>query len=1228
MPYHSARPFLLSPAFILLALSVQAQTYIFGRADFAVGNFPTSVAPGDFNGDGLTDLIVTNSGDNTVSVLLGKTDGTFAPQVISTTGPEPIAVVTGDFNGDGNLDIAVANGNCTPGKFGPLCSSSTVSILLGNGDGTFQPHIDYGVGTLPSSLLVADFNGDGKLDLAVTNAVDGTVSILLGNGDGTFQPQVVYATAGASNWQSVVVGDFNGDGKPDLAVSCVSVVSVLLGNGDGTFRTHIDSGAGGISLAAGDFNHDGKLDLAVSGTVTGLGSVLLGNGDGTFILTNQYPGGASVSVNDLNGDGKLDLVVAEVGNQNFSISVMLGNGDGTFQNAVQYGTAYFPFGVVLADLNGDGRLDLAVADSGCTIVTLVMNPCTGQQNPPGAISVLLGFGDGTFVGKTDYGVGGGPLAITTADFNNDGHPDLVTANQGADSVSVLLGNGNGTFQPQVTYPVGLLPLSVATGDFRNSGNLDLVTANETCPNTLPCNPGTASVLLGNGNGTFQPHVDYGVGLVPYSLAVGDFRGNGKLDLAVANNGSASVSILLGNGDGTFQPQVGYLTASYPSQIATGDFNQDGKLDLAITASGAGGVVSILLGNGDGTFRSHIDYPGGSFAIATGDFNGDGKLDLATGGNQSVSILLGNGDGTFQAPVTYQLMSQFGAVSSIAVTDFNGDSKPDLAINTESTEFLIMLGNGDGTFQQPIQYVLANEISFSLTVDDFNGDGTPDWAAADANTGTVGVMLSAAFKAISPGSLNFGSQGVGTTGAVQSITISNPTNVKIKISSIAATGNFAQTNDCSAGLTPGANCTVNVTFSPTSAGPESGSIDLTDNTRISPLAIALTGTGVNGSFVTPYPSRMNFPPEAVGTPSLPHVVNLVNTGNAPLSVTAINITGTNLSDFTQTNNCPSSLTTGSSCNVNVTFTPIASGSRIADLAISDTASGSPQTVPLVGTGLGPVATLNPNSLTFTSQGVGTTSAAQTVTLTNTGNAQLNITQIAASGDFAETNTCNTSLGPGSNCQITVTFTPTAAGNRSGGVTISDNGRGSPQTIVLSGTGLPAPDFTIAAASGSPASQTITAGQIANFSLVLTPVGSFTGTVNVSCVIAPTVTPAPTCNAPSSLQISGSGSQSVSVSVGTTAPVTTSVLPNLGVPATDSPLLWTSISLGAVWLYARRRKRLLAFSLSIVVVSSIWLFACGGSSSHTTPGTPAGTYTATVTATSGNLDHNTVLQVVVQ
>ncbi len=347
---------------------------------------------------------------------------------------------------------------------------------------------------------------------------------------------------------------------------------------------------------------------------------------------------------DFNGDGHLDLAVADTGSE--TVSVLLGNGDGTFQPPAYYAVGTDPDAIVAGDFNGDGRLDLAVENSGSNINFF-----------PGTVSVLLGNGDGTFQSQVTDAVGSRPVSIVAGDFNGDGRLDLAVANIGSDMVSVLLGNGDGTFQPQVTYAVGSGPDSIVAGDFNGDGRLDLAVAN--------WNDGTVSVLLGNGDGTFQPQVTYAVGSGPDAIVAGDFTGDGHLDLAVANYFDDTVSVLLGNGDGTFQPQVTYAVGWDPGAIVAGDFSGDGHLDLAV-ANELSGTVSVLLGNGDGTFQPQVTYAVGSGpdAIVAGDFNGDGHLDLAVAnglydsdgnpitGSDTVSVLLGNGDGTFQPQVTY------------------------------------------------------------------------------------------------------------------------------------------------------------------------------------------------------------------------------------------------------------------------------------------------------------------------------------------------------------------------------------------------------------------------------------------------------------------------------------------------------------------------------------------------------------------------------------------------
>jgi len=359
------------------------------------------VAAGDFNGDGVPDLATVGS-FNTVSVLLGNGDGSFQAPLIFTAGRNPFSVAVGDFNGDGRLDLVTAN-----------ISSNDVSVLLGNGDGSFQPARNFATGgTQPVSVVVGDFNGDGVLDLAVVNTSSNTVSVLLGNGDGTFQAPLTFAAG--TNPVSVAVGDFNGDGALDLAVTNVGL----------------------------DFNNE-----------AGAVSVLLGNGDGSFQAALTFTVGKnprSVAVGDFNRDGVPDLAVANGGSD--SVSVLLGNGDGTFYETRNFATDRSPVSVVVGDFNGDGVADLAVVVSGAS----------GSFGAVGRVSVLLGNRNGTFQAAWNFGAGGGASSVAVSDFNGDGKPDLAVGNFASRNVSVLINNTPPPHHRE-GQPLDLLQSSLLTG---------------------------------------------------------------------------------------------------------------------------------------------------------------------------------------------------------------------------------------------------------------------------------------------------------------------------------------------------------------------------------------------------------------------------------------------------------------------------------------------------------------------------------------------------------------------------------------------------------------------------------------------------------------------------------------------------------------------------------------------------------------------------------------------
>jgi hypothetical protein len=344
------------------------------------------------------------------------------------TGPGPVAVAVGDFNGDGIPDLVVANS----ARYGGVPS---VGVLLGNGDGTFQAVRTFAAGASPVGVAVGDLNGDGSQDLVVTDQSGGTVSVLLGNEDGSFQPAVSYAVGAV---QSVAIGDFNGDGIPDLAVADGNqAVRVLLGHGDGTFGPARTFAVGNNpqTIAVGDFNGDGLLDLAVACYGSDNVSVLLGNGDGSFQPARSFAAGhlpQGLAVGDFNGDGVQDLAVTDGGGSPFngSVSVLLGNGDGSFQTARDYPVGASPNAVAVGDLSGDGVQDLVVADLGGT-------------GDLGSVGVLRGHGDGTFQPARTLGAGARPASVAVADFTGDGVLDLAVANRDSNNLSVRLRKGRG-----------------------------------------------------------------------------------------------------------------------------------------------------------------------------------------------------------------------------------------------------------------------------------------------------------------------------------------------------------------------------------------------------------------------------------------------------------------------------------------------------------------------------------------------------------------------------------------------------------------------------------------------------------------------------------------------------------------------------------------------------------------------------------------------------------------
>jgi len=530
--------------------------------------------------------------------------------------------------------------------------------------------------------------------------------------------------------------------------------------------------------------------------------------------------------------------------------------------------------------------------------------------------------------------------ILAADLNGDGILDLAVglASSSGPQVSILIGIGDGTFQSPTAADIYTVSdsTSIVAGRFTNGGSIDLVAGN--------------TLLANNGSGVFTPTpliVGGNPGFRPF--AVGDFTHTGDLDIA----GLVGLNVQIINNNGASSFSVGQ---NFAAGIATAggmlaaDFNGDGFLDLAVLdISAASPAVRVFLGSAAGFSGGNgigTSTPPGVVAFTAADFHGDQHQDIALVFNTGlslppaeVSILNGDGTGGFVSGATQSLAN---TVSGAIVTgDFNEDGKLDLATGTS-----VLQGNGDGTFQAPIDFGGSAQV---LATGDFNGDGRPDLVAQ--SNPDVAVLLQQAVPVVSllPTSLNF-SQSVGTTSASQQITLTNTGSAVLNISSIGITGTnsaeFGQTNNCGATLAADTSCTINVTFTPTATGTATASVSFTDNAAGSPQTVPVTGLGLSPAAMLS-PSTLTFSDQLAGA-STTQPVTLTNSGNAPLAVTSIALTGTDTSAFGQTNNCPSSLDPDTSCTINVTFTPTAGGNFTASLSVTDNAAGSPQAVPITGT----------------------------------------------------------------------------------------------------------------------------------------------------------------------------------------------------------------------------------------------------------------------------------------
>jgi len=710
---------LVSILLLGLASPGTAAEFLYAPA-YQTGLAPYEAELADMDGDGDLDVVTVDLRDQevgTVSVSMNNGVGGFTPPVSYPVGAGSAWLAVGDLNLDGRPDVVVSNSQAQDTK--------AVTVYMNSGTGTLvSPHfLTATANAQPQGIVIGDWNGDGKPDVAVALMWMAQVKVFWGDGTGNF-PSSIVVNLGGITPRDLAAEHFNADAFLDLVITDVDGARVLYGTGTGfTLGPYIDNFPQGCDhVATGDFNDDGHADFVTTGQAL---TLFLGDGIGTswvrrFTAVGENPVG--VASGDLDGDGNLDVAAAVY--LGGAVSVYYGDGDGYFPVRQDWGVGYAPNSLAIGELNGDSRPDVVAPSS---------------QLSQHDFHVLLNGGGRSFLARRDFDVIGNAHGFAVADFDRDGNRDVVVAvyQSNQDNLKMIRGNADGTMKDAVLVETfgNNMPTNVIAADFNEDGWPDAAATIFSPGNSM-------RVWLNNGQGALLPSVVYPSGGNPGSLAAGDIDGDGHLDAVVVNSSlnDNTISVFIGVGNGAFLPAYKLPTLTAPSDVAIADFDKDGDRDVLVT-HGVSKAIMLFVNNGQGdlapvTFNLGVTQATPNVA----DLDGDGWLDVALTTGYA-SVLFNDGSGGFT-------LQQGSVVASggVGIADFDHDGDLDMvAANFVGSLASVILNDGAGQFVPDAVMPAGYETSRPAGVD-FGKDALPEIVTANNRAGSISFITNTTWTA--------------------------------------------------------------------------------------------------------------------------------------------------------------------------------------------------------------------------------------------------------------------------------------------------------------------------------------------------------------------------------------------------------------------------------------------------------------------------------------------------